>query len=323
MFRNSIRDETQMTSDDILEGLYKLRKAWNLAKNIFKLREEDKAAFHFSAEEWVLPAASTEEPEERKFVVDSGASMHMVSKGDLNPAELETVRTLRCPTTVMTANCEVQTREEARVYVKQSDLFVKVMLLEETPVVLSLGNLCEDHGHTYHWISGQKPHLIRNGKRIDCNISNYVPFVVFGLSASSSSTTLSPTSPSSSSQDSVFDVNRNTKNPVQERGGSTSEELRGDPLHESTETEKIKMVSAKTYKEIDRMSCLIGYRNSGRIYLMKVLQQSLGETQSREVKTLPSHLMNFQWSRKQKWNRDRGSTVYKPTFRRTQIVISA
>ena len=91
----------------------------------------------------------------------------------------------------MTANGEVQTREEATVYIKQLDLFVKAMLLEETLTVLSLGKLCEDHGYTYHWISGQKPHLIRNGKRIeiDCNISNFVPFMVPGLSASSSSTT--------------------------------------------------------------------------------------------------------------------------------------
>ena len=63
--------------------------------------------------------------------------------------------------------------------------------------------------------------------------------MVPGLSASSSSTTPSPTSPSSSSQDSVFDVNRCTENPVQERSGRTSEELR-DPLHESTETENNK-----------------------------------------------------------------------------------
>ena len=62
----------------------------------------------------------------------------MVSKKDLNCAELETMRTSRWPTTVMTANGEVQTREETTVYVKQLDLFVKVMLLEETPAVLSL-----------------------------------------------------------------------------------------------------------------------------------------------------------------------------------------
>ena len=61
--------------------------------------------------------------------------------------------------------------------------------------------------------------------------------MVPGLPASSSSTTLLPTSPSSSSQDSVFDVNRYTENPVPERSGSTSGELRGNPLHETTEIE--------------------------------------------------------------------------------------
>ena len=104
----------------------------------------------------------------------------------------------------MTANGEVQTREEATLNVKRLDLFVKVVLLEETLAVLSMEELCEDHGYTYNWFSGQTPHLIRNGKRIDCKKSNYVPFVVPGLSASSSSTTPSPTSPSSSSQDSVI-----------------------------------------------------------------------------------------------------------------------
>ena len=72
-------------------------------------------------------------------------------------------------------------------------------------------------------------------QEIDCNVSNYVPFVFPDLSASSSSTTTSPFSPSSSSQDSVFDVDRYMETPVSER--STSGELREDPLHESTEIE--------------------------------------------------------------------------------------
>ena len=93
-----------------------------------------------------MPAASTIKPEEREFVVDSGASMHMVSRKDQNSAELETARVSKSPTTVVTANGEVLTKEEARVYVKELDLFVTVMLLEDTPAVLSLGELCEDHG---------------------------------------------------------------------------------------------------------------------------------------------------------------------------------
>ena len=81
--------------------------------------------------------------------------MHMVSEKDPNPAELETMRTSRSPTTVMTANGEVRTNKEATVYVKHLDFFVTVMLLQETPAVLSLRKLCEEHGYTYHWKNGQ------------------------------------------------------------------------------------------------------------------------------------------------------------------------
>ena len=96
-------------------------KAWNLAKNIYKLKEKDKATLGSPSEEWVLPAASTKKPQEREFVVDSRACMRMVSKKDFNSAELETMRTSRNPTTVMTANGEVQSREEATEYVKELD----------------------------------------------------------------------------------------------------------------------------------------------------------------------------------------------------------
>ena len=51
------------------------------------------------------------------------------------------MRTSRSPTTVVTANGEVLTKEEATVYVREHDFFVTVMLLEETPAVLSLGKL--------------------------------------------------------------------------------------------------------------------------------------------------------------------------------------
>ena len=116
-------------------------KAWDFAKNLYKLKANDKATF-FSLAKWVLPAASAREPEEREFVVDSGAGVHMVSKRDLNSAELETMRTSRSPT-VMTTSGEVRTNVEATVYVKQLDLLVTVMLRQQTPAVLSLGKLCD------------------------------------------------------------------------------------------------------------------------------------------------------------------------------------
>ena len=46
------------------------------------------------------------------------------------------------------ANGEVQTNEEAQVYVHGHELFVTVQILKHTPAVLSSGKLCEEHGFT-------------------------------------------------------------------------------------------------------------------------------------------------------------------------------
>ena len=90
--------------------------------------------------------------------------MHKLSKKDLNSEEMETLRRSRTPTVVVTANGEVQTNEEAQVYVHDLGLFVTVQLLEETPAVLSLGKRCEDHGSSCEWASGRKPRLTQNGE---------------------------------------------------------------------------------------------------------------------------------------------------------------
>ena len=87
------------------------------------LNEKNKAAFFSPSENWCLPA-SNQKLEEREFVVDSGASMHMISKKDLSSAELETVTTSRSPMKVRTANGEVQMHEEAAAYVRELDNFL-------------------------------------------------------------------------------------------------------------------------------------------------------------------------------------------------------
>ena len=121
--------------------------------------------------------------------------MHMISKKDLSEAEMDTLRKSCSPTIVITANGEVQTQEEAIVYVKELGIFLTMKVLENTSAVLSLGKLCDENGYSYEWINGQKPHLNKNGIRIICNTENFVPIVVPGLwssSSGSSSTSRTP-----------------------------------------------------------------------------------------------------------------------------------
>ena len=86
--------------------------------------------------------------------------MHMINKKDLNSAEMATLTKSCSPTMVITANGEVQTHEEATVYVKELDIFLTVKVFDNTPAVLSLGKLCDENGYSNDWIKGQKPHLI-------------------------------------------------------------------------------------------------------------------------------------------------------------------
>ena len=96
--------------------------ACKLAKSVLKCKEKERATFFSPSENRCLPASNLK-PEEREFVIDSGASMHMISKKDLNDAEMDTLTKSCSPTTVITANEEVQTHEEATVCVSKNWIY--------------------------------------------------------------------------------------------------------------------------------------------------------------------------------------------------------
>ena len=73
--------------------------------------------------------------------------MHMISKKDLSDAEKDTLTKSCSPTTIITANGEVQTHEEATMYVKELEKFLTMKVLENTPAVLSLAKFCDENGY--------------------------------------------------------------------------------------------------------------------------------------------------------------------------------
>ena len=84
-----------------------------MANSIHKHKAKDKTTFHSLSEVRCLPVPSSTKPEETDFVVDSGASMHMLTRKHLNSTDLDSVRVSGNPTTANTANGQVQTNEEA------------------------------------------------------------------------------------------------------------------------------------------------------------------------------------------------------------------
>ena len=215
-------------------------KQRKLAKSVLKLKEQQRAAFFSPSENRCLPA-STLKPEEREFVVDSGASMHMISKKDLSNAEMDTLTKSFSLTIVITANGEVQTHEEATVYVKELEKFLTLKVLENTPAVLSLGKLCDENGYSYEWINGQKPHLIKDGIRIICNSENFVPIVVPGLSSSSSPSSSSSRTPMKLESHSSSSSSSSPSSPtvgemsVREREDAPNRDISPVPVSESVD----------------------------------------------------------------------------------------
>ena len=82
-FEDRSQEETEWQEQGAREA------AWRLAKRVLKKKKEQERATFFSpSENRCLPASSLK-PEERELVVDSGASMHMISRKDLSDAETD------------------------------------------------------------------------------------------------------------------------------------------------------------------------------------------------------------------------------------------
>ena len=147
----------------------------------------------------------------------------MVSRKDLNSAELDTVRVSKSPTTVVTANGEVQTKAEVTEYVKwlsMSRNWIHSRQWSFSKIHRPLSHSENSAKITDIPTSGQRPQLIKDGRRIKCNTENCVPIVVPGLSTSSSS----PATPVL--QKAVV----RTLHPASTRSESTSSTVRAEPV---------------------------------------------------------------------------------------------
>ena len=78
----------------------------------------------------------------------------MVSKRDFDSAELETMRTSRSPSTLMTANGGFKPEKKRRCMSSNWIQSSKLCFLKKLPQFLE--KLCEDHGFSHHWTIGER-----------------------------------------------------------------------------------------------------------------------------------------------------------------------
>ena len=113
---------------------------------------------------------------EREYIVDSGASFHIVPKASLTPKERNTSKKGES-IAVTTANGEVHINTQVRVYVHELCIFVWAYLLKCDVAILSLGPLCDEDGFTYLWEPGCSPTLSKQGLKVECRQFYNVPVI--------------------------------------------------------------------------------------------------------------------------------------------------
>ena len=135
---------------------------------------------------------TSKRPEERDFVVDSVASMHMMSKRDSCSEEMDTIKRSRTPTAVLTANVKEQTHEEAQVSVYDLNQ-IRHRAATRRNASRPQGKLCKDNGYSLRVGQRSRATNDKHGKTIICRSDNFVPPVVPGLTTNTGSSSSSTT----------------------------------------------------------------------------------------------------------------------------------
>ena len=122
----------------------------------------------------------------RNFILDSGASFHLMPRTDLTPEERKTLRYLSQPAELHTANGIVYAFYECEVYVHDLDTKVTCLVLPDVPPLLSMGKLVRDQGFEFRW-QEEQPILVHpeSGEEILCSIGQNTPYLCPAESADS------------------------------------------------------------------------------------------------------------------------------------------
>ena len=102
--------------------------------------------------------------------MDSGSSYHVVGGDDITTDEMETVRALKRPLDLDTANGGTKATLKILAYVKVLDLSVKAIILSGSPPLLSLGLLAKEEGCNFTWDSSGPKVTSPSGKTLRCKI---------------------------------------------------------------------------------------------------------------------------------------------------------
>jgi len=116
----------------------------------------------------------------RTYIVDSGASFHIVSRREMTAQERNSITQIDQPIVIQTANGLLTLTEQCKIYVRDLKVTLSAYILEDTVSLLSLGLLVEELGYSYIWNPRQSPKLRKGNITVRCHPMNNVPHIYPG-----------------------------------------------------------------------------------------------------------------------------------------------
>ena len=128
----------------------------------------------------------------KKWMIDSGRAMDLISKRELRDEEMalaERVRRIK----FNTANGNTSPELAITFDIETLAECALVRILDSTPAVLSMGMRCMRMGYSFHWPAGYNPVFIRpDGKHVKLKVIGDIPYLTEALSCAIAGKAIEP-----------------------------------------------------------------------------------------------------------------------------------
>ena len=157
------------------------RDRWAIGEGFAKVRSpcrevsELNASSHGTRQGWLL--ATSLKSKDRKFIIDSGSSFHLIGEELLTVQEREQRYKLEEPLQLHAAKGVVYAEWAVSIKIARLGISDEFVILQNVPAVMSLGKLVVDRGFRFSWEGRDLACLSRGQIRIYCSSENNVPFV--------------------------------------------------------------------------------------------------------------------------------------------------
>ena len=118
-----------------------------------------------------------------QYVLDSGSEFHLIGEQDLSREGWKRVKEAIEEVYLATASgTEAASRELTGHFDVLGSVRLVHKVLKDSPAVVSMGRLIEDHGFSFHWMHGSTPVLIfPDGERLELPCHGHVPYLPPGV----------------------------------------------------------------------------------------------------------------------------------------------